>query len=456
MKKINISFLFLLGVLLFTSCSQEEYLNLAPQSAIGDNNYYKTTAEIQAAVIAIYDGLQNVPAREFAVTEMRSDNSRTKSSEGEWKQFQVMDVATTNSVVQSYWAANYNVIFRANTVLANLEVVTDAAKKSQFEAEAKFARGLAHFNLVRAYGDVPLLDAVINQSDTEYFGRNSTSEVYALIESDLTAAAAVLPAASDAYFGRATKGAANGLLAKVKLTTGDHVGAEALLEALMNDTDYALQGNYNDVFYNEGNNEILFAIPYEEDGVEFQNFSYEMTALGQASGLNFWTSDFGSAVDPTDLRKATLMNSLQPGATAKYLSSSNDPRLCGNDWIVLRLSDVYLMFAEAKMAGGTSTQSISAIEAYNAIRNRAGLSELDTDGSATLTKEMLSDERRIELAFENHRLYDLVRVGLAESELSDFAASEGFSFEATDLLLPIPQGEINISGGALTQNPGYQ
>lgn len=431
-------------------------MDLAPQSEIGDNNYYTSTQEIEAAVIAIYDGLQNIPLREFAVTEMRTDNSRTKSSEGEWKQFQVMDVATTNSVVKSYWAANYNVIFRANTVLANLDIVSDATKKSQFEAEAKFTRALAHFNLVRAYGDVPLIDAVINQSDTDYFSRDAASTVYAQIDADLTAAAAALPAASDAFFGRATKGAANGLLAKVKLTTGDHAGAATLLEALMADSDYALMGDYNDVFYSEKNSEILFAIPYIEDGIDAQDFSYEMTALGAAAGLNFWTSDFGAAVDPADLRKPTLQNSLQAGEIAKYQTSSTDPRLCGNDWVVLRLADVYLMLAEAKMAGAGSTQAISAINAYNAIRNRAGLTELATDGTATLTKQMLSDERRVELAFENHRLYDLVRMGLGESTLGAFASSEGFSFVATDLLLPIPQGEINISGGALTQNPGYQ
>ena len=455
MKKINISFLFLLGVLLFTSCG-EKYLDLAPQSEIGANGFYRTTAEVEAGVIAIYDGLQNIPLREFAVTEMRTDNSRTKSSEGEWKQFQVMDIATTNSVVKSYWAANYNVIFRANTVLANLDAVTDADKKSRFEAEAKFARALGHFNLVRAYGDVPLIDAVINQSDTEYFSRDASSAVYAQIDSDLTAAAAALPSAGEADFGRATKGAANGILAKVKLSTGDHAGAATLLEALMNDAEYALMGDYNDVFYTEGNNEILFGIPYLEDGIDAQDFSYEMTAFGAASGLNYLTSDFIAAMDPSDTRKATIQNSLLPGETAKYITFSSDTRLCGNDWIVLRLSDVYLMLAEAKMAGAASTQSISAINAYNAIRNRAGLSELATDGTETLTKQMLSDERRIELAFENHRLYDLVRMGLAESTLSAFAADEGFSFTATDLLLPIPQGEINISGGALTQNPGYQ
>ncbi|MEO0559702.1 MAG: RagB/SusD family nutrient uptake outer membrane protein, partial [Bacteroidota bacterium] len=129
---------------------------------------------------------------------------------------------------------------------------------------------------------------------------------------------------------------------------------------------------------------------------------------------------------------------------------------CGNDWIVLRLADVYLLHAEAIMAGAESTRDLDAIASYNAIRERVGLSTLELDGSATLTREVLLAERRIELAFENHRFYDLQRFGVAEQVLSEFAANNpAINFSSTDLLLPIPQNEINVSQGALSQNPGY-
>ena len=107
------------------------------------------------------------------------------------------------------------------------------------------------------------------------------------------------------------------------------------------------------------------------------------------------------------------------------------------------------------MAGFDATQNLDAIASFNAVRERAGVNPVPTDGSGEITLQMLLDERRVELAFENHRFNDLVRTGQAQTVLADFASSEGYSFNATDLLLPIPQGEINVSNGLLTQNPGY-
>ncbi|MEL6627752.1 MAG: RagB/SusD family nutrient uptake outer membrane protein, partial [Bacteroidota bacterium] len=118
-------------------------------------------------------------------------------------------------------------------------------------------------------------------------------------------------------------------------------------------------------------------------------------------------------------------------------------------------ADVYLMHAEAILGASLSTNNLSAIRSYNAVRTRVGLSTLAEDGSAELTRDMLLLERRMELAFENHRLYDLIRFGVAQEVLSAFAAATNESFQATDLLLPIPQGEINVSDGLLKQNPGY-
>lgn len=452
--KISIAFL---GMVLLFACSKEE-LNLSPKSSIGDNAFYTNEEEVLGAVIAIYDGLQNVPLREFALTEMRSDNTRSNSSEGDWGQFERFDVQPTNLATGEYWKANYNVIFRANRVLENLSVVEDPSKRNQFEGEARFTRALAHFNLVRAYGDVPLLDKVIIQTDTDYFDRDAASEVLAFITSDLNEAVSLLPSESETYFGRATSGAASALLAKVYLTQGNYSGAEALLNDIIESGEYTLVEEYYDVFYSEQNSEIIFAIPYlDDDANESQDFSFEMTIDGVRSGLNFLTDDFNAAIDPLDTeRLPVLVNALDTRATAKFLTASSNARLCGNDWIVLRLADVFLMHAEAIMAGNDDTSDLDAIASYNAVRTRVGLSTLALDGSDTLTKQMLLDERRMELAFENHRLYDLIRFGVAEPVLTAFAASEGYTtFSATDLLLPIPQGEINVSQGLLEQNPGY-
>lgn len=452
MKNYKINILgFACLVFMLASCTDQ--LELNPISEIGESGYYSTSAEVESGVIAIYDGMQDVPLREFAMTEMRSDNTRTKSSEGDWAQFESFDVQPTNLAIGDYWSANYNVIFRANRVLENLDVVADQSASNKFEGEAKYARALSHFNMVRAFGGVPIVDRVIIPSDTDYFSRDDANEVLNAIEADLVDASSLLPSTNS--YGRATSGAASALLGKVRLTKGDFSGAASVLSSLIATGDYSLEADYNDVFYSEGNAEVIFAIPYlDDDSNESQDYSFEMTAGGAVSGLNYVTDDFIGSVTADELiRSITLFNPSNPAETGKWMTQSSDARLCGNDWIVMRYADVLLMHAEAILAGQVFTSDASAIASYNLVRERAGMSTLG-DGQS-LTKDLLLDERRIELAFENHRFYDLVRFGRANEVLSAFASDEGETFEPTDVLLPIPQGEINVSEGLLIQNPGY-
>jgi starch-binding outer membrane protein, SusD/RagB family len=455
---------------MMVSCG-EDALDLAPLSSIGENGFYKNETEVEAGVVAIYDGLQRVPLREFAVLEMRSDNGRSNSREGNWGQFESFRVLPTNTIVWYYWSANYNTIFRANKVLEVLDVVADPVKKAQFEGEAKFARALCHFNLVRAFGDVPVLDRVIIQTDKDYLSKDPMSEVYALIQKDLEEAVAKLPARGAITDGRATSGAAKGILAKMHLTLGNHDAAKTILDELVVDGAYGLEVNYADVFFKERGKEILFAIQYNADAGSLdptdrdtngdsQDFSFEMTKGGQASGLNYKTADFTSKMDPLDVVRNPLYTTatLPTGhidAIGKYLTSSANVRQCGNDWIVLRFADVLLMHSEAILKGQDETRDVAAIKSYNAVRARVGLSTLPEDGSVALTKQALLKERRYELAFENHRLHDLIRFGEAEAVLGAYATATGTLFEKTDLLLPIPQIEVNVSFGALKQNPGY-
>lgn len=443
------------GLLILSSC--EDNLNLAPISEIGSNAFYTNTEQVEAGVIAIYDGMQNMVQYEFALTEMRSDNTRTRSSEGEWAQFESMNVNPTNSTVSAYWSNNYNVIFRANTVLEHLDVVTNAAKKSQFEGEAKFARAWCHFNLVRAFGDVPLINQVVGLSDNAFFARTPKGEVYASIISDLKNAATMLPARAAIGEGRATKGAANALLGKVYLTTGDYVSAKIALDAV-GSTEYTLMATYKDVFYKELNSEIIFAVQYiKDDAKDSQGFSLEFTRLGRAS-LNYPTNDLIGAVDTAvDKRKSTLFYWEPLVGTSgrfecgKFRSNSTNTSLGGNDWIVLRYADVLLMRVEAIMAGAESTSDATAVSAFNSIRSRAGLSTV-----TSVSKDALVKERRVELAFENHRLYDLVRFGVADQVMGAFSTKgePTFTYTSDALLLPIPQREMDLYD-ELKQNPGY-
>ena len=475
MKQIKIIVLLLVAVHI-SSC-EKDYLSPVPLSSITVDNFYTTEGELETGVINMYDGIQGKNdlitsdndanygiQREFHLTEMRSDNTRTKSSEGEPAQFESFAVESTNGVVANYYASYYNIVFRANVVLQNLGVAS-AVTAAKFEGEAKFVRAYAYFNLVRLFGAIPLATSVVEASDSETsFTRRATADVYALIVSDLTTAVANL---DNTYKTRASKAAAQALLAKVHLTLGNYSLAQGLCEDVMA-SGFGLEPNYQDVFYSEGNNETIFAIGFEGDGVDSQDFSAEwLNAVGRSSGLNYVTDEARAAfaafggIARSDY--SVRQDAVQPTQyqVVKYLPNGDDnlgiaatsgnPQTAGNDWIVLRYSDVLLMHVEAIMAGGVSTSDAAAITSFQAVRDRAGLTAV----VSSISKQELMDERRVELAFENHRFFDLIRFGEAENVLGAFATANGYGFSVSDLLLPIPQREIGLSGGLLTQNPGY-
>ncbi|ANW96811.1 carbohydrate-binding protein SusD [Wenyingzhuangia fucanilytica] len=471
----NIKFITVVFLAIFAASCEDDFLSPLPTSAISADGFYNNEEELEAGVINMYDGLQGVNDTdsdsnhstqiEFYLTEMRSDNTRTKSGEGEAAQFETYTVQSTNGIVADYYRSMYNVIYRANTVLENIDAAT--TKKAQFEGEAKFVRAYAYFNLVRLFGDVPLIDRVIAPLETDVsFTRVPTADVYSLIISDLTTA---INGLTDGSKNRASKAAAEGLLAKVYLTTGNYSGAQTLCESIMQPSrGFSLEADYKDIFYTEGNDEVIFAIGYNGNAVnDSQNFSAEwLNSVGRTSGMNYVTADVRNAFATYGgVERSKYAFRQDAGQTTQYQvvkylpngdaslgidPTSTDPTLAGNDWIVLRYADVVLMHVESILAGGASTTSTNAIASFKLIRDRAGLTT-----PAIITKEDLLNERRVELAFENQRFFDLVRFGEAQSILSAFSAANGYSFSGTDLLLPIPNSEIGLSNGVLKQNPGY-
>ena len=470
----NINKIILIALLFaFQSCS-DDYLSPTPISAVGATGYFTNEAQLETGLINMYDGIQGINSTssndnhsiqvEFYLTEMRSDNTRTKSQEGEPAQFENYTIESTNGIVGDYYRSVYNTIYRANTVLENLGVAS-AEASGKFEGEAKFVRAYSYFQLVRLFGDIPLVTSVIGPEDTDVqFTRVSTSQVYDLIVSDLETAIANL---DDTYRTRASKSAAQGLLAKVHLTLGNYGAAQTLCESVMS-AGFKLEPDFKDVFYTEDNDEVIFAIGYvSDDAKDSQNFSAEwLNAVGRTAGVNYVTSEAVTALNEMggnrtafSYRQDALQN--EQNQVVKYLPNgdeslgipvvSNDPTLAGNDWIVLRYADILLMHAEAIKGSSPNTVNAAALASFQEVRNRAGLTATVTE----ITTNSLLDERRVELAFENHRLFDLIRMGAAQNVLSEFAANNGYSFTANDLLLPIPSNEIGLSNGALTQNPGY-
>lgn len=478
MKQIK-TVLILLVTFVSISC-EDTYLSPSLTTGINADTYFANDSEIEAGVLNIYDGVQGVNALqitnndlnhgvqiEFYVTEMRSDNTETKSNEGEAAQFEFFDIRSTNGIVADYYRSYYNVIFRANLVLDNLTNAS-ASKAPTYEGEAKFLRAYAYFNLVRLFGDIPYVDKLISPLDTETaFTRVASTQIYDLIVADLQTAIANL--SDGGPNDRASKAAAEGLLAKVFLTLGRYSEAQTLLESVMdNSRGFGLETNFKDIFYNEGNNEVLFAIGYLADTRnDSQNFSTEwLNAVGRTSGVNYVSLDAKTALD-TYGGNRTLYSYREDQAQAgkyqviKYLPdgdpdlgiapTSSDPRSAGNDWIVLRYADILLMHVEAIMAGGASTTSSNAIASFQQVRARAGI----TTPVTSITADELLLERRVELAFENQRFFDIVRFGKANDIFTAFSAANGLGYTSTDLLLPIPQIEIGLSNGLLSQNPGY-
>lgn len=488
MKYLKYIAIILIGNVII-SCS--DFLEPEPSSSITTDNYYTTAAELETGLMGVYAAIQGINSSdkdenhgvqwEFYVTEMRTDNTSTKSPDSEDAsdagQLESMDVLPTNNFVGNYYTSYFQVIYRANVILENIGVVEDADRALEIEAEAKFLRAFAYFNLVRLFGDLPLVDRVISPAETDIqFTRVETSLIYDLIVSDLKTAVSGL---GDSYKTRASVNAAKGLLAKVYLSleTPDYVNAQLLCEEIINTNKYSLQSNYYNVFYSELNSEIIFAIGYNSSVQDnSQIFSAEwMNAVGHTSGVNYATTDVVAAIEAyggTRIENTYREDPLTvlSGGTIRYqvakyfpdgASGGSDgqtftglPQLAGNDWIVLRYSDILLMRAEAILAGATETTSSSAIDSYMEVRKRAGFTAA-TDRPSKLTKEALLIERRVEFAFENQRLFDLIRFGAAQATLSAFATANNFTFTATDLLLPIPQNEINLSNGLMEQNPGY-
>lgn len=473
------------------SCDSDEFLNPLPDSAIVADTFFQSDDDVLAGIVGIYDAIQGVNENtqsstsrfnrgiqlEYLLTEHRSDNTRSKTLEGTRADFHRYIVEAENIQSEDYYQSMYEIIFRANNVLqyvenANLDNI------SSYTAEAKFLRAYAYFNLVRLYGPIPVVTSVVDASDNEkLFTRISEADVYDQIVADL------LVGTTDLHYGnksRASKGAAQALLAKVYLSleTPNYDGAKQMCEAVVLSGEYSLQDNFSDVFYNELNDEIIFAIQYiSGNPEESQGFSAEFTSYkrqGRQDGLNIVNPNlvedfithggnrtsvsyaaFGEDADLEVPEDAEVVKFLPNGSDISDTdnpSYGESPANSGNDWIVLRYSDVLLMHAEAIMAGGDSSDN-AAIDSFMAVKSRAGFDAV-ADRPSVLTQNDLLLERRVELAFENHRFFDLLRFGKAHDVLSAHATEMGYtSYNQRRLLLPIPSREINLSDGILTQNP---
>jgi len=488
--------------LTFMSCG-ESFLDKVNPTQLTAGTYYQNQAQVQSAVNGIYSQLQDLTSIQWIYTEYTSDNTTLHfnvSDRGQGPSLEAMEYFQINSGtsnVTNWYNQLYRGLTNINIVLAKLpKAEMDNALKLDFEAQCKFMRAYYYFQLVQCFGDVIIVTEPIGSPAEAYnYKRSPVADVYTLIESDLKIAITSLPDRANiaaAQKGRISKGAALALLGKVYLTKKQYAEAITTLKQV---TGYSLMPKYADVFdpAQKNNAESIFEVQYQanSDIGEWSGFTYNFYPResygavikftnANGGGWNIPTRDIIRSYETGDLRKAV---SLAEGYInnsgvwtpvpfiTKFYHTHNVVNRPGDDWPVIRYADVLLMLAEA-----TNEQSGPSAEVYgyvNPIRARAGLSPLADLDKASLRTAVLK-ERRIELAFENHRWYDLKRTmtpaematylnAYGEFEKSNPTTNRGgipfsagdYVFEAYETLFPIPASEILINKD-LTQNPGYK
>lgn len=462
-------------ILLITVCivlalpSCDSFLTLTPPSQATADNFYKTTLDVTNAVTAAYSALRSgsmYTGHYIYLMEVRSDNIEDQNPGANAGMNYNIDrflALADNGVVGDAYSALYQAISRCNNTLAHLDVVTDAALKGQYEGELRFLRALHYLQIVQMWGAAPLILSPVTPEESKRIGRSPVADVYAAIEADLTTAAGLLPPVytNNTDIGRATAGAAEALLAKVYLTEKKYSEAVSTLRKLLppqsNPFHYRLLDNIADVFdvNNKMNDEVIFAIRYDK------------TILGQGHGLFFGNPVLDpkllGAYESGDTRR-DLLNKVQLNATTflvKKYYDTYDPtnQNVGNDFIILRYSDVLLMYAEALNEIAYSSDPNSDHFKYlNMVRNRAKATPLTP---AQLTSQAsfrtaVLQERRLELPLELQRWFDLVRTNTAITALQTSGLTP-ITIQPYQYLYPVPQGQIEAMSnpGLYPQNAGY-
>ena len=488
MRKISLYIALSAIVLLGAGCD----LKMQPISEIGEGSFYQTSQEINAAVVACYNGLQAPMKYEWMLTELRSDNSRlhtsatTSTDRTMQLDFDQSRISATSEHVYNYWKAVYHNIARCNAVLMHLDVVKDAALKNQYEAEARFIRAYHYFNLVRLYGPVFIVDKRLDAVSAQNYERSTIDDVYTFLTGDLQYAIDYLPSTyPENEKGRITCWAAKAMMAKVRMTRGlFDKETEDLLKDIIENGGFALQPTYASVFdiNNELNSEILFTIRYTSGGIglgsPFGNWfaplqSGAAVINGGGNGYNYPSDDLVSAYSSADTRKDITFaldytddkgKVVDRRYVKKFLSPVVLKEDGDKDWPIIRYADVLLMYAEVlnEKAGAAA-----ALPYINSTRTRAGLNALTVADVANKhqMRMAIEKERRLELAYENHRWFDLIRTDRVievmhehwntETYYADIIAETGpIVLNESLILLPIPQKEIDINQ-AITQNVGY-
>lgn len=507
MKNIQAIIILVILTMLTLAC-KKDFLDIKPRGQLTSENYFETADHAVWATNAVYQHLRNFDVHVFyylGMTDMASDDAYKGSEPGDAVQLNDLVFYThdpNHPAFISIWRGYYRGIYRANLAIENIpNIDMDPVLRNRLVHECKLLRAYFYFNLVRWFGDVPLILKPLNPDEYRQ-ARTSETEVYQQIYKDLQEAIEVLPrrtAYAAADIGRASRGAAQGLLAKAYLTRGDWVNAEKYARDLVESGDNALWARYNEIFLpmGEHNSESVFEVGamavLTSAGVTFPGGSAYNQVQGVRGipnlgwGFNQPSDELIQSYEAGDPRRtATILypGDVLPDGSAVVQDNPNmvNEKYNKKAWVpshvgfqengpgnirLLRYADVLLILAEALNELGRSSEALTYV---NMVRARARgtntfiLRDLEETNPGIL-RTLIWRERRSELAMEQHRWFDLVRTGQLEpvmENLKTLTLPNGnpkfpqLQFQAPKhLLFPIPQQEIDLSGGMLTQNPGY-
>ena len=487
------TFLFL-GAILLASC--DGFLDRQPLDQISTDNFYKTANDADLAVISAYSTIQaiNWHGKSWMITEIPSDNTTTGGNDPDFSPIDNFTISPDNVPNTEYWTEHYRLITQANQVIQYVpEIDMEVSLRNSYVAEAKFLRAFSYLDLVRIYGDVPIIKEVPTIDSDLYIARHSVEEVFDFIEEDLLYGIEHLPETrGSASLGRATMDAAKALLAKAYLTERRFEDCMELCREIIADGRYRLEENFANNWLrdvSDNNSESIFQIQYVGCGPGNTGNALQAFFAPWGQGITQNSDGWGSqiptspsidnpgstikdAYDPDDLRiyhtmmtPADFYPMINPelggytypatgasraGINIKKYVIGGGADVCfmstPQNFHAIRYPDVLLMLAEAacERNGGLSATP-DVLDAFNQVRIRAGMPDVEI-----IDSEMVFHERRLEFAFENQRWFDLLRQG----NVVETMLLHGKQMQEFHVLFPIPSQELAVNTN-LVQNPGY-
>ncbi len=475
MKRLNKYRILIILVplaLMFSQC-EKDFLDTLPLSSISTESYYKTAADAENTLVGCYSELAGQVWNMSVILQVTSDNNYAGGDNPENFRFDNMIRMAPGEYCTNAWIGFYVTINKCNNILKFVPEIDDPNldadnRRATIQGEATFLRAFAYFNLVRLWGDVPLtitptesLDpAIINLS------RSPVADVYAQIVSDLEYSISVLQTAGSVQAGRVTKGAAQALLAQVYATMDppDWNKVKSNCDAVINSGDYELVADYDFLFDGDhyNNSESIFEYQYQKPNAA--SWAYQLWASPSRSGdswrkFNTPSEDLIQAFEAEDdsirLNSSIYYEDIGEywtdpdyGTIVPFMNKWRHPSgwSSEDDFYVIRLAETILLRAEAENELGNQSAALADLQT---IRDRVSLPAKSLTGQQAVRDALLL-ERRLELAFEFYRWFDLLRYDIAISTMK--ALGMGYQVQNSDVLFPIPQDDMDRNPN-LTQNP---